>query len=232
MARHRACRRHQHPCEQSAGPGERQRGARRRRGGPVHGGARRERRERRAAEHPARRRLLRAEPVVGAQRLHADLRRVPAARRARGRPARSPSPVHGRHRAVRGRVARLRAVAVGGDAADRPRRAGPRRRAGLARGAVDHPHDVRGGQRAQPGARRLGRDRRRRRRGRPPARGRDRRAAQLALGLLRQRADRRGGPPAGAADPRREPGRGRPRRLRRSRGRRPSRWARWRSSSR
>src|SRR3954470_539177 len=74
-----------------AGSGERQRGARHRRGGPVHGGARRERRERCAAEHPARRRLLRAEPLVGAQRLHADLRRVPAAWRA-GRPSAPPAP--------------------------------------------------------------------------------------------------------------------------------------------
>ncbi len=193
----------------STGPGERQRGAPPRRRGPVHGGARRERRERRAAEHPARRRLLRAEPVVGAQRLHVALRRVPAARRARGRSARTSPPVHGRHRAVCGRVAGLWAVAVGGDAPDRPRRAGPRRGDGLAGGAVDHPHDVRRRQRAQPGARGLGCDRRRRWCGRVAARGRDRRGPQLALGLLRQRADRRSGAPAGAADHPRESGRGR-----------------------
>ena len=77
------------------------------------------------------------------------------------------------------------------------------------------------GQRAQPGARRLGRDRRRRRRGRPAARRRDRPGAQLALGLLRQRADRRGGPRAGAADPPREPGRGRRAAATTSRARRP-----------
>src|SRR3954452_10659856 len=116
---------------------------------------------------------------------------------------------------VVGRVARLRCVAIGGDAAYRARRAAPRRRDGLARGALDHPHNVRGGKRAQPGPGRLGSDRRRRRRRRPPARRRDRPAAQLALGLLRECADRRGGTAARAADRPREPGRRRPRRLRR-----------------
>ena len=83
--------------------------------------------------------------------------------------------------------------------------AGPRRRDGLAGGAVDHPHDVRRRARAQPRARRLGRDRRRGRRGRAAARRRDRRGAQLALGLLRQRADRRRRAGAGSADRPREP---------------------------
>ena len=48
--------------------------------------------------------------------------------------------------------------------------AGPRRRAGLPRRAVDHHDDVRGGPGAHEGARRLERDRRRRRRLRPAAR--------------------------------------------------------------
>ena len=39
--------------------------------------------------HSARAELLRLEPAVGRQRVHAHLRRLPVARRPRGRPARS-----------------------------------------------------------------------------------------------------------------------------------------------
>ena len=42
--------------------------------------------------------LLALEPAVGRQRLHAGLRRIPAARRARRRPARPEAHVPGRHR--------------------------------------------------------------------------------------------------------------------------------------
>ena len=51
---------------------------------PVHGRARRDRRERRAAVDPARPALLCLQPPVGRQRVHADVRRLPAARRPRG----------------------------------------------------------------------------------------------------------------------------------------------------
>jgi hypothetical protein len=70
------------------------------------------------------------------------------------------------------------------------RAAGARRRAGLPRGAVDHHDDVRGGRGPDEGARRVERDRRRRRRVRPAARRHPHRPAQLGVDLLRQRADR------------------------------------------
>ena len=53
-------------------------------------------RERRAALDRPRARLHPGQPVLGRQRLHADLRRLPAARRPPGRPARPPAAVHGR----------------------------------------------------------------------------------------------------------------------------------------
>ena len=55
--------------------------------------------------HPAPTSASRHRPVVGAERLHADLRRAAAARRARRRPARPPAHVHARHRPVHRRVA-------------------------------------------------------------------------------------------------------------------------------
>ena len=67
------------------------------------------------------------------------------------------------------RVAAQRPVAVGRDAHRRPRAAGPRRRARLPGRAVDHHDDVRRGRGPHEGARRLERDRRRRRRVRPAA---------------------------------------------------------------
>ena len=72
----------------------------------------------------------------------------------------------------------------------RPRAPGPRRRARLPRRAVDHHHHLRGGRGAHEGARRLERDRGRRRRLRPAARRHPHRPAELGVDLLRQRADR------------------------------------------
>ena len=69
------------------------------------------------------------EPAVGRQRLHAGVRRLPAARRARRRPARAQAAVHGRRAAVLGRLAAQRPRPDLGDADRRPRPAGPRRRA-------------------------------------------------------------------------------------------------------
>ncbi len=108
----------------------------------VHGRARRHRRQRGAALDPEGPALLVLEPAVGGQRVHADLRRLPAARRARRRPARPQAHVPGRHRGVLGRFAAERAGAVVGDADRRPRASGPRWRAPLPRRPVDHHHDV------------------------------------------------------------------------------------------
>ena len=72
----------------------------------VHGGPRRLDRERRAAVDLGRPRLRPREPRLGRQRVHARVRRLPAARRARRRPARPPRGVRRRARPVRARVAR------------------------------------------------------------------------------------------------------------------------------
>ena len=158
---------------------------------------------------------------------------LPAARRPGCRPARAAPAVHGRHRAVRLRIARLRALPVRGRAARRPRVPGAGRGDGLAGRPLDHPDDVRRRTRAQSRAVGLGRDRRRRGRRRPAPRRRARAATQLALGVLRQRADRRRGAGAGAADRSRRAGRSRPRRAATtSRARSRSRSARWRWCSR
>ena len=77
-----------------------------------------------------------------------------------------------------------------GDADRRPRAAGPRRGARLPRRAVDHHHHVRRGPRSHQGARRVERDRRRRRRVRPAAGRHPHRDAVVGVDLLRQRAGR------------------------------------------
>ena len=83
---------------------------------------------------------------MGAQRLPGHLRRLPAARRTRGRPDRAPPPARGRHRPC-SRCARW---SVGSrrtrPARRRPRRAGHRRRADGTRRAVDPDHHLHRGQ--------------------------------------------------------------------------------------
>ena len=138
--------------------------------GPVRRRPRRLDRQRRAALDRARPAVLPGEPLVGRQRLHARLRRLPAARRAHGRPPRPPPHVHRRPRPLRARLAGRRPGQDRGPADRRPRRPGPRRRAALAGRAVAGHHDVRRGRRAQPRAGRLGRRGRLRRRGRRAAR--------------------------------------------------------------
>ncbi len=101
--------------EQVAGAGDRLHG-------PVHGRARRHRREHRAALGAARPALLARQPPVDRQRLHARVRRLPAARRPRRRPARAQAAVRGRRAAVLGRLAAQRLRAVLRDADRRPRR--------------------------------------------------------------------------------------------------------------
>ena len=76
---------------------------------------------------------------LGDQRLHAHLRRLPAAGRPARRPVRPPQAVPGRHHAVHARLAGLRPGAIPGAAGGRPRSAGPGRRSGVRGGAVaDH----------------------------------------------------------------------------------------------
>ena len=177
--------------------------------GPVHGRARRDRREHRAALGAARPALLAGQPPVGGQRLHARLRRLPAARRPRRRPPRPQAAVRGRRAAVLGRLAAQRLRPVLRDADRRPRPAGPRRRARLPRRPGDHHHHLHRRQRAHQGAGRLERDRGLGR-GRRPADGRrPHRPRLVALGVLRQRARRHRHDRPGVALRRRVAGRGR-----------------------
>ncbi len=162
-------------------------------------------RQRRAAVDRPRPPVLPGEPVLGRQRLHPHLRRLPAAGRPHGRPAGPPPPVHGRHRPVRHRVAARRLRGERGTADRRPRAAGPRRRAALARRPVARDRDLQGGRGAQQGARRLGRRGRLRRRRRRAARRHADRVGRLGVGPVRQRPDRRGRRDAGPAPAAREP---------------------------
>ena len=117
-------------------------------------------RQRRAAVDRRAPALLPRRPLLGRQRLHADVRRLPAARRPDGRPAGATPDVHARPGGVLARLAGRRPRAVRDVADRRPRGPGPGCRDRLARGAVDHHHHVRRGCRAQPRARHLGRGRR------------------------------------------------------------------------
>ena len=159
------------------------------------------------------------EPLLGRQRLHAHLRRLPAARRPPGRPARPPPHVHGRPRPVRasprcsaaspqteGQLIAARAVQGLGAALLSP----------AALSIVTD--DLHRGRRAQQGARRLGRRGRLRRRRRRAARRRAHRVGRLGVGPVRQRPDRAVGRAAGAAPAAREPRRGRAPLRRRRRG--------------
>ena len=152
-------------------------------------------RQRRAALDRARAGLLAGQPLVGRQRLHADLRRLPAARRAPRRPARPPARVHHRPDRLLARLAPRRPRPVRRLADRRARPAGPRRRARLPRRAVDRHEHVRRGRRAQQGARASG--------ARSPAPAAppaccsaacSPQYARLGVGAVRQRADRPAAP--------------------------------------
>ena len=158
--------------------------------GAVRRRARRLDRQRRAAVDRPRPAVLPGRPVVGRQHLHALLRRLPAARRPPGRPARSAAPVRRRPRPVRARVAGRWSRHLARHADRGSRGPGPRRGAALPGGALARHRDLRRGRRAQQGARRLGRGRRLRRRGRRAARRRADRVRGLGVGAVRQRADR------------------------------------------
>ena len=168
---------------------------------PVRRHPRRLDRQRRVAVDRRRPQLLPGEPVLGRQRLRARVRRLPAARRADGRPARSTPAVHDRARRIRARLAGRRARADRGPAHHRPRRAGPRRRAVVTRRALARDRVVRGGRGAQQGDGCLGRGGRLWRRRRRAARRHADRVGRLGVGAVRQRAGRpvrrrAGDPPA------------------------------------
>ncbi len=184
---------------------------------PVRGCHRRLDRQHRTALDRPRAEVLTGRPLVGGQCLHADVRWLPAAGWAPRRPHGTPAHVHVRPDPLLGRLAARRPRAVGGVADRRTRPAGPRRRDRLAGGPVDHHDDVRRRTGAQSRARRVGRGGGRRRRGGRSARRRPHERAELALGPVRQRADRGAVRLPCAAHPAREPRRGREPQLRRTR---------------
>ena len=94
------------------------------------------------------------EPAVGRLRLRAHLRRLPAPRRAHGRPARPPQALHDRPRALLPDVALGRARELRRDADRRPARAGRRGRDPRSVRVLDHHRDLRA--RAPSGTRRSG----------------------------------------------------------------------------
>ena len=157
---------------------------------PVHGDPRRLDRERRAAVDQGCARLLHHRPAVGPQRLHPDLRRLPAARRARRRPLRPPPDVLPRHPPLLRRLPPVRGRAHRRRPGRRTRPAGNRRGDPLPRHPGDHHHLVRRGRAAQPRARSLGRGRRDRRHLGCAARRHPHRGVQLARDLRHQRPDR------------------------------------------
>ena len=142
---------------------------------------------------------------MGRQRLHAHVRRLPAARWAHGRPARPPPHVHRRPDPVRRRLACRRPRPERRLVDRRARRPGPRRRAALPGRPVAGHRDLRGGRGTQQGARRMGRGRRLRRRRRRAARRHAHRVGRLGMGAVRQRADRHRRGADGHAPAAREP---------------------------
>ena len=185
----------------------------------LHDRPRRRDRERRDPVDPDRSERHRDDGPVGADRLRDHVRRLPLARRPDGRPARPQADLPRRARPLHHRLARLRPRQQHLGADRRARGAGHRRGDHLARRPVDRDDDLRGGRRAEQGARDLGRSGRLgRRRGRAHRRDPDR-VSRLGVDLLRQRPGRRARARAGAAVRPREPCRARPSPLRRGRRR-------------
>ena len=160
------------------------------------------------------------EPGLGRQRLPDPLRRPAAAGRPPRRPHRPQARVPHRPRRLRRGVAGLRPGRQPGAARRRPLRPGRRRRDDLRRHPRDDRDDVPRAARARAGHRGLQLRRLRGRVDRPAGRRGADRGDQLALDLLRQRADRHRRRRAGRAPHRARP-RPRPRPRRRRRGRRP-----------
>ena len=144
-------------------------------------------------------------PLLGRERLRPLLRRLPAARRAHGRPAGAAAHLHRGPPALRRGVAGRRARAERRHADRRAGRAGPGRRADLPRRTRDRDHHVLRGRRAQQGPRRVGRGGRSgRRRGRA-ARRSAHRVPRLGVGAVREHADHPARRVPRPAHPRREP---------------------------
>ena len=141
---------------------------------------------------PARTALHAGQPHVGDRRLPDHVRRLPAAGRQVRRPGGPQEGLPQRARAVRGGVDPVRAGRQPGDADRRPPDPGDRRRDRLERDPGDHRHRVPGAGRAGQGDGHVRVRVRRRRLDRPARRRGAHAVAELALDLLRQRADRRG----------------------------------------
>ena len=157
--------------------------------GDFHAASRRDDRQRRAARHPALAPRQPLEPAVGGRRLLADARLVPAHRGQPRRPARAPAGVHDRLRHLHLRLVPVRDQRRPDAAEPLPRAPGRRRRRHVRHLAgADRPGVP--GQRPGDRVRRLGRDGRRRGRGRTADRRRDHRELRLGVDLLRQRPDR------------------------------------------
>ncbi len=160
---------------------------------PVHGRARHLDRECRTPVDPARSPVQCFRTAVGGQRLHADLRRFPAARRPGGRPVRSAPDLPGRT----GRLHRGQPLwGLGpepGVADRRPRPAGPGCRHPGAGDPDDPDRHLRRGSGAGAGARDVERRSVGRRLGWSAARRCPHGLLELALDPLRQRPGRSGG---------------------------------------
>ena len=144
----------------------------------------------RAAGHPAGPRVRAGRSAVGAQRVHADLRRRAPARRAGGGSLRRPARVPERAAPLRRRLARLRAGADRRRADRRSRGAGSGGGAGGAVGArAARRHRARG-RRPLARAGDLDRGGRRRRRVRLGARRPHHQRPRLGVGVRGQRPDR------------------------------------------
>ena len=148
-------------------------------------------------------------PAVGRQRLHADLCRVPAARRADRRHLRPAQDLPGRPGRVHGREPRVRPGVVAGGDGHGARDPGPGRGDPLARDADDPDRDVHRSPRAGARARHLECGPRLRRCHRRTRRRLPDRLHRLALDLPDQRADRHRRVHPRPARPAREQGRGR-----------------------
>lgn len=159
----------------------------------VRGRPRRHDRVRRAARHSRGTGVRSGRAVLGGQRLHTGLRRIPAARRAVGGSRRAARDVRAGHGPVHGRPAGRRAGRVGRAAARRAGGAGPRRGAADAGDAVRADHDLRRARQASPRAGHLERCGRGRGRVGPGHRRRADAVGRVAVGVLRQRPGRRAG---------------------------------------
>ncbi|MEY9932763.1 hypothetical protein ABH926_007414 [Catenulispora sp. GP43] len=180
------------PSRPRGGPHAQVAAARRGLPGDVHALGGRHHRHRRPARHGPEPGHHVRRPAVGHGRLRPGPGRAPAGRRLTRRPRRTPPALRRRPRGLRRRLAGLRPGRQPRRAHRLPRRAGRRRRgdAGHHRGA-DQPSVLR----ARPGhgLRRLGRGQRRRGRDRADPGRAAHPAPGLALDLLRQPADQRGG---------------------------------------